>query len=294
MNKMRFERRRALITGGSSGIGLELACQLAAEGADVAVVARTQKRLDAAEAQIEAHARPGGRVLTRALDITDRDAVNQTCRELADRLGRIDLLVCNAGAAHAAAAHNTPYQVYRSLMEVNYFGTVNTIQSLLDVFMGQGHGQIVAVASIAGFLGVYGYTAYAPTKFALAGYMDCLRQELHPHGVSVSVVYPGNTDTPQLAAENQTRPEGTRIVQGKGKVMSAKAVAKQAINGIALGRATILPGVEGKLLHWANRLVPELMRRGIQRSLARSKPDELALVPASSKNRSQPMEQPNE
>ena len=99
-----FKGQRVLITGGSSGIGLELASQLVKQGAMVAIVARNQSKLEAARKELETSAGSVGKVLIQALDVTDEAAARQVCRELVDALGGLDLLICNAGVSHAAAA----------------------------------------------------------------------------------------------------------------------------------------------------------------------------------------------
>ena len=173
--------------------------------------------------------------------------------------------------------HLTGHDEYRRQMDVNFFGTVNVVGSLLDHFQTQRSGRIAAVSSVAGFMGLYGYTAYAAAKFAQTGYMDSLRQEMEPFGVGVSIVFPGDTDTPMLAAEQGLRPRGTLIAQGKPSMMNVETVAAAILDGLNNGKPVILPGTTTKLIHVANRFVPELMRGGMIRSLKKGDPEMLCL-----------------
>jgi 3-dehydrosphinganine reductase len=245
------------ITGGSSGIGLATARECARRGAHVGIVARGATRLEAARSSVEACAKPGRRVAAWSLDVTDSAECERIVPRVLESLGGLDLLICNAGASHAAAASNTALHVYRDMMEVNFFGVVHVTRAFLPHLAKQGSGHVTAVSSIAGFLGVYGYTAYSASKHAVTGYMETLRQELVPHGVGASILFPGDTDTPQFHAENEQKPEGTWAVAGVVPVMSPEAVASVLLDSIAAGKFHIVPGLVGKATyvahhHWSS------------------------------------------
>ena len=91
-------------------------------------------------------------------------------------------------------------------MDVNYFGTLNAIKAVVPSMIERHHGIIVGVSSAAGILGMFGYTAYSPTKFAVRGLLESLRAEMKPHNVAVHCVFPADIDTPQLEFENRTKP----------------------------------------------------------------------------------------
>jgi 3-dehydrosphinganine reductase len=114
-------------------------------------------------------------------------------------------------------------------------------------------GHIVNVSSVYGFVGGYAYTAYCASKFAVRGFSDCLRAELKPLGISVSIVFPQNTDTPQLERENLVKPEVVRRLDST-KVMAPAKVAEAILKGIARRQYIIIPGAEGKLLYWMTGL----------------------------------------
>jgi 3-dehydrosphinganine reductase len=189
----------ALITGGSSGIGLALAARLAASGLDVTIIARKPEGLAAAKAAIAAKRRDSAqRVLTFAADVTDEAGVTAAIQSAIATLGPPHVLVTSAGMVIPGRFDEMPVAAFRSTMEANYFGTLYAIRAGLPAMRTNRGGQIVLISSGAGLLGIYGLTAYSPTKFAVRGLAEALRSELAPDGIGVSVVYPPDTDTPQL------------------------------------------------------------------------------------------------
>ena len=113
---------------------------------------------------------------------------------------------------------------------------------------------------MAGVIGIYGYTAYAASKFAICGLSEALRGEMWPHKVAVSVCMPPDTDTPQLAFENQYKPKETKAIAGNVKTMTADAVASAMLDGMAAGKFEIIPGMDGKVSALAQRWVPGIVR----------------------------------
>ena len=135
-------------------------------------------------------------------------------------------------------------------MDVDYHGTVNMVKLLLPGMIKRGSGHIINVSSIAGVIGVFGYTAYSGAKFAVKGFSDCLRTELKPKGIKVSVLYPPDTDTPQLAWEDQYKPAETKAISGTSKPINPDALAERALKDAAKGKASLLPNFESKLMYF--------------------------------------------
>ncbi len=275
-----FAGRRAFITGGSSGIGRALAAALVDEGAHVCIAARGEAGLDAALAELRPRAREPGQILTRvALDVGERGAVEAATPTILAALGGVDLLINNAGITHPAALLDTPPELFEAIMRVNYFGTVHVTRALLPSMIAAKHpaAQIAMVSSLAGVIGIYGYTAYAASKFALVGFAECLRQELLGHGIGVSLVFPPDTDTPQLAAENQIKPAQTRAIAGKVEVLSAELVAAATLAGLRKRRHRIVPGFESKFSCFMAGRFPGLTRWVLDSQLRRFERKQLAL-----------------
>lgn len=263
-----YANKRVFITGGSSGIGLALAEQLVDAGAKVCIAARGQARLDEALAQL--HARGGPKAIALSLDVADREAVARVADQTLSQLGGLDLLINNAGIAHPGAFLELSDERFDSMMAVNYFGSVNVTRAFVPAMIEGGGGQIAMVSSLAGLIGVYGYTAYAASKYAVRGFAECLRQDLMVHGITVHSVYPPDTDTPQLAYENQFKPAQTKAISGTVKPMSADAVAAAILAGVARGHVNIIPGMESKLVAWAARRFPWLTRAFVDSSLRKA------------------------
>jgi short-subunit dehydrogenase len=184
--------RTAWITGGSSGLGRELALRLAREGVRVAVSARSGEKL----AELTA-GRPN--LLAVPLDVSDRAAVAQAHRRIVAEFGSLDLAVLNAGVWHPMKA--TEYDADRAVqsMAVNYFGIVNALDVLIPSMTAAGRGHLGLVASVAGYRGLPMAAAYAPSKAAVISLAEVLRSELSRHGIVVSLVNPGFVETPMTS-----------------------------------------------------------------------------------------------
>ena len=248
-----------LVTGGSSGIGLAFARKAAGLGARVHLVARRKSVLEEAKADIE-KAHPSAKVGILDLDVSKTDEVDAKIGALLDAHD-IDILVNNAGIARPGRFLELPAEEFRHQMDVNYFGAVNMCRAVLPRMIARGKGgHVLNVSSLAGVIGIYGYTAYAPTKFALCGFSQVLRAEMWPHKIRVSVVLPPDTDTPQLAFENQYKPAETRAIAGTVKTRTADDVALSMMRGIASGEFEIYCDVTSKMSGFAQGLVPGVVR----------------------------------
>ncbi len=161
-----------------------------------------------------------------------------------------DLLFNCAGAAYPGYVQEIPLEVFHQMMDLNYFGTFYMVQTLLPAMLQRGSGHIVNVASAAAYLGVFGYTAYGASKYAVRGFSDVLRQEVKPLGVSVSVVFPPNMDTPGLMNENRTKPFETHEIEGNAGAFPPEKVAKDILSGVQRGRYVIVPGLQNSIFYW--------------------------------------------
>jgi 3-dehydrosphinganine reductase len=268
MRHSAFRDRRALVTGGSSGIGRAIALALARAGAHVAIVARREAPLRDTTDAWRAAARPEQRFAAIAADVADPDAAARAVAQAVAALGGLDLVVNNAGAARALRFEDTPLAEFRRLLDVNFLGAVYVTRAALPHLAARA--QIANVSSLAGALAIYGYSAYAPSKFALTAFSEVMRQELRPRGIAVSVLLPPDTDTPQLAEEDREKPAETRALAGNVPVLTPEAVADALLDGLARGRAVIVPGWRARATLWAARHFPGLARRVIDRDVARS------------------------
>jgi 3-dehydrosphinganine reductase len=257
---MKFNRQHAIITGGSSGIGKAVAKLLASQGADVTIIARDRYKLEAAKQEIEeVKVNKDRHILAIPADVSDRISIENAIKSAIEQLGRVDILINCAGIAHPDYFQKLPVEIFERSMAINYFGTLHSIRSVLPVMEVQKCGHLVLVSSGAGLIGIYGYTAYSPTKFAIRGLAESLRGELKPLGINVSVVYPPDTDTPQLEQENKTKPLETKMITGTAQTWTTEAVATEILKGIINRTFAIAPGLEIKALHRLHSLLSPLL-----------------------------------
>ena len=141
------------------------------------------------------------------------------------------------------------------MIEVDYFGTVYAIQAVLPGMIARGTGAIVNISSVVGYLNIYGYSAYGAAKYAVTGLSDALRMELKPKGIQVSLVYPPDTDTPQLAFEQPYKPAATKILSGGSGEEKPENVAAEILAGIARKKYVIVPGFSNKLVYLGVRVL---------------------------------------
>jgi 3-dehydrosphinganine reductase len=237
----------ALVTGGSSGIGKAIACGLAERGMHVWLVAQRNDVLETARKEVETHCiDPAQIVGVVSADISEWDQVRIAVEHVTEKSGSPDLLVNSAGVSHPGYVEKLDLNIFSWMMEVNYFGTVYMTKEALPAMIKRGSGYILNISSGAGYVGVFGYSAYAASKYAVRGFSDVLRQEMKLHGIGVSTMFPSDTDTPQLAYENEFKPPETKALGNFGGSMSAQDVAKVAIKGIARGKYYIFPNFESK------------------------------------------------
>ncbi|HLT36972.1 MAG TPA: SDR family NAD(P)-dependent oxidoreductase, partial [Enhygromyxa sp.] len=177
---------------------------------------------------------------------------------------------------YPAAMLDTPPELFDEIMRVNYFGTVHVTRALLPGMIETGGGQIAIVSSLAGMIGIYGYSAYSASKFALVGFAECLRQDLLAHGIGVSVAFPPDTDTPMLADENRIKPAQTQAIAGNVKVLSPEFVARSILVGLGKGRHWIIPGFGSKFSCFMARRFPALTRWTLDAQLRRFERKQLA------------------
>jgi 3-dehydrosphinganine reductase len=243
----RFRDIHALVTGGSSGIGLATVRRLAGRGARISVIALDDPYL----AALRADPPPRATVHLEAADVSRREEAEAAVARCTAALGPCDLLVTSAGIARPGYFQEIPDEVFDRHMAVNYFGTLYCIRAVVPAMLTRRRGTIVAISSSAGLIPVFGYTAYGPSKFAVRGLTDILRIELRPHGIHVACVYPSDVDTPQLAGEEPYKPEELKRIAGTIKPIPPEQVADAILRGVARHRPVIYPDPKTR---WLARL----------------------------------------
>ena len=267
-----FEDRHVLITGGSSGIGKAVGVLMARMGAHVSIIARGQDRLDGAKKEIEAaRAAPEQRVAATAADVSDRAQLEHATAWVETQVGPIDVLITSAGMAHPGYFRELPIEIFERTMAINYFGTLYAIKAVLPGMLDRRRGQLGLISSGGGLLGLYGYTPYSPTKFALRGLAESLRGELKETGVHISIVYPADTDTPQLEAENRTKPPETKAITGTAKMWTAEDMAAAIVKGLRKKAFVVAPGFEMTTLARGHSLLAPVFNYFFDRLAAKAR-----------------------
>ncbi|MFF4579865.1 SDR family oxidoreductase [Streptomyces sp. NPDC001389] len=266
MKRPFWNGRHVVLTGGTSGIGLATTELLAEAGARVTVIA-----LDGVEAQT-LRGRRLANVVFAAGDVSDAGAVATALDRGRTAHGPIRSVITCAGITKPAYFHELTDSDLRRQMEINYFGTLHTVRGALSDLMSGGRGaSVTCVSSAAGLVGVFGYGAYCPSKFAVRGLCEVLRQEYRPHGITVTGVYPPDVDTPMLAGEQPLKPPELLALSNGERPLTARTVARAIVKGTESGRASVVPGAGTKVIKWAAGGAPSLLNLYVDMTIARAR-----------------------
>ena len=255
-----FGGRTVLITGASSGIGAELARELARRGAHLLLLARRMDRLQTLAAELRSQ---GNEVVVAEADVTREGDV---ARALTLAPGaRIDVVVANAGFGVAGPIQQLTLADYRRQYETNVFGVLRTIYETLEA-MRASRGQLVILGSVAGYAAMPGASAYASSKFALRGLAEAIRGDLARDGIRVTLVSPGFVDSDIRRTDNRgaLHAEAPDPIPGWLRVPTARA-ARVIVSAVARGRAEIVVTGHGKLIVFLVRHFPWLVRLAMLR-----------------------------
>jgi 3-dehydrosphinganine reductase len=244
MKPSSYQGKLILITGGSSGIGRSLAEDLTKSGAHVFIIARHEEQLklvvtDLDPLRINEYQRIG----YICADVSEENDITTKVQKFIDEEGVPDYLFNSAGISRPGVFKDLDNEIFRQMINVNYLGTVYTTKAVINGMIKRGSGHIVNISSVTGFLGVYGYTAYGASKFAVRGLSESLRYEMKLRGIKVSVVYPPDTLTPQLEGDAPYTPLITKELSGS-KPLTSKQVSQSILKGVAHGAYTITPGFD--------------------------------------------------
>jgi short-subunit dehydrogenase len=246
--------RSVLITGASSGIGRALAAELAGRGFDLFLTARRTDELEQLREQITT-AHPDRRIEVRRLDVTDDADVAAAIDEAAERFGRCDIVVANAGIGNSGRVGTGELARARQIVETNLIGAIATIDAAVAQLRKQGGGQVVGISSVASVRGLPGSASYSASKAGLTAYLEGVRAETHSEPITVTTIAPGYIDTP-INQDVRSRPFLITVEEG------ASTIADLIERGAAYSTVPRYP--------W--RLLAPLLRVAPTALLARSVP----------------------
>jgi len=269
---LQLRDRVAVVTGAGSGIGRALALALARRGAQLALV---DVDADGLAGTAAAAAALGVRALAHRMDVTDRAAVAALPERVRSDLGRVDLLVNNAGVALGGTFEQVRQADFDWLIAINFDAVVRMTRAFLPLLQTSDDARIVNVSSIYGIVAPAGQTAYAASKFAVRGFSNALRHELEATRVGVTVVHPGGVATaiarsarvpPGVDAEEVAR---RRAAADRKLRMPPERAGEIIVRAVERRRARVLVGGDAVVVAWLERLAPVGYWRVLRRLLER-------------------------
>lgn len=253
-----YKGKNIVITGGSRGIGLEMARQFARNGANLAIVARGKEDLNAARESLEMEGK-GATIRAYACDVTNAETLADYLHMIRFEFGSIDGIVANTGYCHPGNFHEIALEDFDRQIDTNLRGVVYTLRLGLPHLLENEHGGFVAVTSSpAGHMSIFGFSAYGPTKAALSNLTDTLRYEYGDKKIRVHLLLPPDTDTPGYREEVKLYPPETRAILQGGSLLGSEYVATKFVQGIADQKRTIAVGLEARAMMLAIRFFPRI------------------------------------
>ena len=295
LNHYDLKGKVVLVTGGSRGLGLVLARQLAAKGARLAICARTPEQLGQAHVELEGL---GAEVISMTVDVSDQRQVQAMIIDILEHYGKLDVLINNAGIVQVGPQENMGVNEYEQAMKANFWSALYTMLAVIPYFKEQGGGRIVNVTSIGGKIAVPHLLPYTASKFALVGLSEGMNAELKKDNILVTTVVPNlmRTGSPRnvtvkgdheaeyawfkladsstflsQSAETAAAEIIKAIEQGESEaILSATAKVATILQGFAPGWMNLLMGIANKLLLPDTRAGGDVSKKGYESESALS------------------------
>lgn len=255
---LNLKGKNILITGGSYGLGKAIALELAERKANLFLVARNVKKLKQVKEEIFDRY-PNCNCEIYTADVSDSKKVSLAVKTMHKKMGSIDGVINNAGFSHPDYFEKIPHAVFQKTMDVNLLGSVYVTQAAYPL-MTQG-GFVSFTSSVSGYMGVFGYSAYAASKFAVIGLAETLAQEFLAKKIQVSVLAPPDTATPGLEEENKNKPYETKALADNAGILAPEVVAKRFANKLVKKKFFITVNFESWLFYRLHGMMPALVRK---------------------------------
>ena len=266
-----FNGKTAFLIGGSSGMGKAIAKQFVQLGGSVLINARRQNVLEEATEEIMQQISEESQFVKNiSCDATDMEKLKPLLDDFIKKRGVPDYLFNLVGRAIPGYIEEYTLDDFKENMNLNYYGQLVPTLILLPYFMKEKKGHIIYFSSMLGYVGMMGYGTYVPTKFAIVGLAEALRNELKPHNIKFSIVYPPDTNTPGLTTENEGKPPECVIMSETGGLLEPEEIAEYVIKKVMKNKFHISPGM-AKPIRYIHRIFPKLVRWFLDRDYKKAR-----------------------
>lgn len=258
-----FKNKVVWITGASSGIGEALAISFAKEGAKLVLSARRIEELNRVKSSLNISEE---NIFILPLDLANTTNIDDLTQRVITKFGQIDMLVNNGGVSQRSLTKDTPIEIDRKIMEVNFFGTIALTKSVLPFMLKQKSGNIIVISSISGKFGFYYRSAYSASKHALQGFFESLRMEIYTDNVKVLIVCPGRIHT--NISVNALTGDGSKhnkMDETTEQGTSAEECSRQILQAIKADKEEIFIGGKELKAVWLKRFFPKLFSKMIRK-----------------------------
>ncbi|WP_103664908.1 SDR family oxidoreductase [Gracilimonas amylolytica] len=257
---MNYQGKTVWITGASSGIGKAFAHKLYDLGANLILSSRREEALIKVKNELGADS---SRIKVLPLDLTEPETFPAKTKEALKAFGQIDVLMNNGGISQRSTVLETDMEVYRRLMEINYFGAVGLTKQVLPHMVERKSGHIIVTSSVAGKIGTRVRSGYSGSKHAVQGFFNSLRQEMYQHNVAVTLLCPGFVKTD--ISKNALTADGSefgKMGDAHQKAMTAEQMVEKVMPKITARKEEIyVTGFKERLAIWVQRISPTLLNR---------------------------------
>lgn len=251
-----FNGKVVWITGASSGIGEALAGEFAKESAKLVLSARRINELERVKAKFNLNK---SNCLILPFDLAETSDIQNLTNQVISHFGTIDVLVNNGGISQRSFVKNTPVNIDRKIMEVNYFGAITLAKAVLPNMLDKKAGHFIVISSISGKFGFFLRSAYSASKHALHGFFESLRVEIFNDNIGVTIVCPGKIKTDiSINAINENEGKHNKMDESQANALSAEECAKQIIRAVKRNQAEVFIGGKELKAIWIKRFFPKV------------------------------------
>lgn len=260
---MKFSDKIIWITGASSGIGEALVYELSKKGAEIIISARRAEELE----RVKNNCANKEKIFIRTLDLSKHHEIPLIANEIINKHGSIDILINNGGISQRSLAKETPIEIDKKIMDINFFGTVCLTKSVLPSMLERKKGHIVVMSSLTGKFGTQLRSAYSASKHALHGFFDTLRYETWKEGLKITIICPGfvktNVSINALTASGNAQ---NTMDEATNNGMSPEKLAKKIVKALKRNKEEFIAGGREISGVYIKRFFPGLFTWMIKRS----------------------------